>query len=107
MWRQAAPRWECLPGRRDRGVDVLGAPLRDPGQSLSAGWVDDVECLPWPGPGATDEMPERRVMRRQPGARRTVTFRRRTILHGLEDFGDCGHWRLRASGDGAPMHNDR
>ena len=77
--------------RGDRRFDVGLAGLSQAGKPLAGGGIDALQPLRSGGwtPGAADEEVEAVVMRLEPGARRPVRLRRRSIVHGLEDLGDA------------------
>ena len=83
--------WQLRRARgADGGLDIGGDALRDPGQRLAGGRLDRRQMLARSGgcEFAGDEMPERRLVPFQPGARLAVRLGRRTIVHGVKVMRD-------------------
>ena len=95
--RQRRPAWGRGSRPRDGGVDVSLAPLRDAGENRCGRGVDRLEVLSFhrSGPPAIDEMAEPPVVvLPDPLQRGCVAFRRRPVLHRLEQLGDGRHYTI-------------
>src|SRR3990172_8047562 len=85
-----------------RGVHVLGAGLRHPGDWLAVGGIDGLERLPGQrlDPPAADEQAEGAVMMIEPLQHRSGRLGSRAILERFEELGDFAHamgWRYGAA----------
>ena len=85
------PRRERLARCSDGGVDILLCPLRHLRDARARRRIADVEESRRLRPAAGDELAETRAMSGEPVAGRGVSFRRRTVLHGVEDLADGCH----------------
>ena len=97
MRRQPGPQGRRCVGRRDGGIHIRLAPLRGTREHCLRCGIDRLEILPFGGshPAAVDEVPEASVvMLLEPLERGRVAFRRRPVLHRLEQPGDGCHYTI-------------